>query len=101
MTVRINFDSHKHGGTTISVHGWIEGDDEASELIRVARQAQGPVVIDLEELDTADPSGVSALRALAQEGARLSRASDFIKLLLESAGNRCKASAERSNGGFQ
>lgn len=83
----------------ISVHGWIEGDDEARELLRVTRDARAPIVLDLEELRTADASGIAALRILAREGARLSGASDFIKLLLESSGLSSPVPTGESNGG--
>ena len=68
--------------TVVSIHGWIEGDDEARELLRVAREAKAPVILNLEELRTADASGVAALHTLVREGVKLSRASDYIKLLL-------------------
>jgi len=68
--------------TVVSVHGWIEGDAEARELLRVAREAKAPVILNLEELRTADTSGLTALHTLVKEGVELSRASDYIKLLL-------------------
>ena len=83
----------------VSVHGWIEGDDEARELLRVVREARAPVVLDLEELRTADASGLTVLTTLAAEGVRLTRASDFIMLLLESNGLSSPVSAGESNGG--
>jgi len=83
----------------ISVHGWLEGDDEARELLRVVRDARTPVVLDLEELRTADASGLAALRTLAYEGVRISGASDFINLLLESNDHSTPVSAGESNGG--
>jgi hypothetical protein len=83
----------------VSVHGWIEGDDEARELLRVVRDTRAPVVLDLEELRTADGGGLAALRALAHEGARLSGASDFIILLLESNDHSTPVPAGESNGG--
>jgi hypothetical protein len=69
--------------TVIRVDGWLQGSEEAAELIRVVRAAAAPVAIDLQELRSADPSGVAALRALSTEGARIRGASDFIKLLLD------------------
>ena len=99
MTVRINIDDARDGETTVSVHGWIEGDDEARELLRVVRDLQAPVVLDLGELQTADINGQKALNTLAAEGARLTRASDFIKLLLESNGLPSSVATVESNGG--
>ncbi len=83
----------------VSVHGWIEGDDEARELLRVVRDEPAPVVLDLEELRTADANGLTVLATLAAEGVRLTRASDFIKLLLESNGFPSPVPAGETNGG--
>ena len=99
MTVRINIERSGDGSTVVSVHGWIEGDDEARELLRVARDAPAPVVLDLEELRTADASGLTVLTTLAAEGARLTRASDFILLLLKSNGFPSPVRAGETNGG--
>ena len=99
MTVRINTEGKRDGETTVTVHGWIEGDDEARELLRVVRDTQAPVVLDLGELQTADASGLKALNTLSAEGARLTHASDFIKLLLESNGPKSPVAAGESNGG--
>jgi len=97
MTLRI-IETRSSGSTVVSVHGWIEGDDEAGELLRIAREARAPVILDLEELRAAEPCGLAALLTLAHEGAELSRASDFITILLESAGHPSPASAGVSNG---
>ena len=72
----------RDGNTVIRVDGWLDGSEEASELLRVVRSAPGPVAVDLKELRTADASGVAALHTLVREGVKLSRASDYIKLLL-------------------
>ena len=99
VTVRIKTEGRRDGETTVSVHGWIEGDDEARELLRVVRNVLAPVALDLGELQTADTRGVKALKTLAEEGVRLTRASDFIKLLLESNGPRSPVAANMSDGG--
>ena len=99
VTVLINIEGDRGGETTVSVHGWIEGDDEAREVLRIARDAPAPVVLDLEELRTADASGLTVLATLAAEGVRLTRASDFIKLLLESNGFSSPVPAGETNGG--
>lgn len=99
VTVRINIESDRKGETMVSVHGWIEGDDEARELLRVVRDEPAPVVLDLEELRTADANGLTVLATLAAEGVRLTRASDFIKLLLESNGFSSPVPAGETNGG--
>ena len=97
--MRINIEGDQDGEMLVSVHGSIEGEDEARELLRVIREARTPVVLDLEELRTADTGGLRALDTLALEGARLIRASDFIKLLLESRGFTTSYGAVDSNGG--
>ena len=99
MTVRINIDGIEGGETIVSVHGWIEGDEEAREVLRVVRDSQAPVVLDLCELQTADASGLKALNTLATEGTRLTRESDFIKLLLESNGSQTPVAAGESIAG--
>lgn len=99
VTVRINIEGRKEGGTDVRVHGWIEGEDEARELIRVVRNTPAPVVLDLGELQTADTVGLKALNTLASEGARLTQASDFIKLLLKSSGPSSSVETANSNGG--
>ena len=83
MTVRIEV-KKSDSGHVIHVDGWLEGVDEATELLSVARQASGSVVLDLENLRSADACGLSALYTLSVEGARLHRSSDYIKLLMES-----------------
>jgi len=101
MTIRINVDHHNSGPTTIRIHGWIEGEDESDELLRVVRDARSPVELDLTELRNSNPSGLTALTALESEGVRLTRASDFIKLQLESCGYSLPVSADKSNGGVR
>jgi len=98
VTVRI-IEHRRNGTSVVSVHGWIEGEDEARELLRVARKAEPPVVLDLTELQTADGCGLAALNTLASDGVRLTRASDFIKLLLGSNGFSLPVPAGKSNGG--
>lgn len=90
MTVRINIEDEGSGETRVSVYGWIEGDDESDELLRVVRSSRSPVVLNLGELRAADPSGLKALNTLVSEGVQLIHVSDFIKLLLESNGDSSK-----------
>jgi hypothetical protein len=99
MTIRIYIYPGAQAATVVSVHGWIEGEDESQELLRVVRDMRLPVVLDLGELSSADPSGLSALTDLASEGFKLNQASDFIKLLLESGGFSPPISVSESNGG--
>ena len=99
MTVRMNIENGGGGLTTISVVGWIEGDDEARELLRVVRETQAPVRLDLAELQTSDANGLVVLNTLAQDGIRITGASDFIKLLLKSTGRTSPISIGQSYGG--
>ena len=91
MAVRI-IEQDRNGNTVIRVDGWLDDSEEASELLRVVRSAPGPVAVDLKELRTADASGVAALNTLVREGVKLSRASDYIKLLL---GGRIEETEDR------
>ena len=88
----------RNGEHVIRVDGWLEGEEEAAELLRVAREASYPVVVDLERLMSSDAHGISALLELRQEVARLHRASDFIKLLLETQSPAPAASGRQLNG---
>ena len=81
MTVRI-MEEDRNGEHVIRVDGWLEGEEEAAELLRVAREASCQVVVDLKYLQTSDSYGIKTLHTLHWEGARLSRTSDFIKLML-------------------
>ncbi len=72
----------RNGEHVIRVDGWLEGEEEAAELLRVAREASCPVVVDLKYLQSSDSCGIQTLQTLHCEGARLNRTSDFIKLML-------------------
>lgn len=100
MTVRITT-AELHGKTVVRVDGWLESPDEAEELLRVAMSAPKPVVLDLRELHDADANGVTALHSLAKAGCRLTRVSDFIKLLLETGEGRMPTMPSTSTGGAQ
>jgi anti-anti-sigma regulatory factor len=100
MTIRINVDHHQSGATTISLHGWIESEEEAVELLSVARESSAPLVLDLQELNNVDANGLAALTALSAEGARLVRTSDFIKLLLKTHMDPRPSSKPGSKGGI-
>ena len=101
VTLRITINDSRDDTTVVRIHGWIEGEDESDELLRVVRDARSPVELDLTELRTSNPSGLTALTALASEGVRLTRASDFIKLQLGSCGYSLPVSADKSNGGVR
>src|SRR5262245_18136872 len=52
------------------------------ELEQLVRTVDGPVVMDLSNLLSADDAGVAVLRSLAGQGARLVRVSPYVALLL-------------------
>jgi len=72
----------RNGEHVIRVDGWLEGEEEAAELLRVAREVSCPVVVDLKYLQSSDAYGIKTLHTLHWEGAQLSQASGFIKLML-------------------
>jgi hypothetical protein len=69
------------GIQVIRLAGWLEGEAVA-ELERVASGCADPIRIDLTELRSADPAGLTVLRALQGRGGRLVGASPYIRLLL-------------------
>jgi hypothetical protein len=72
------------GVQVIRLAGWLEGEAVA-ELERVVSGCAEPLRIDLAELRSADPAGLTVLRALRARGARLVGASPYIRLLLGTA----------------
>jgi hypothetical protein len=67
------------------LHGRLAGP-EVAEFERIPATAPLPLRIDLEYLVGADASGLGALRAQRERGARLTTASVYVRLLLETAG---------------
>jgi hypothetical protein len=65
----------------IRLAGWLEGEAVA-ELERVVSGRAEPLRLDLAELRSADPAGLTVLRALRARGAGLVGASPYIRLLL-------------------
>lgn len=68
--------------TVVFVEGWLQMDN-VLELHREYQQINGPVVLDLSKLRSADLSGVATLLDIASRGARLQGASGYIHLLLQ------------------
>jgi hypothetical protein len=69
------------GIRVIRVAGWLEGEAVA-EFDRVASGCSEPLRIELSELRSADPAGLTVLRALRARGSQLVGASPYIRLLL-------------------
>jgi hypothetical protein len=80
MTVRITAVGDSKG-RTLKVDGWLTGDD-VTELTRACEGGQGPLILDLADLQFADGRAVSALRKLRVGGATIVGASPYIRLLL-------------------
>jgi hypothetical protein len=83
VTLRIAF-SEDSGIQIMRLEGWLEGEAVA-ELERVVSGRAEPLRIELAELRSADPAGLTVLRALRARGARLVGASPYIRLLLGTA----------------
>ena len=68
--------------TVFRVDGYLTVDD-IGELDREYRSAEGPRVIDLSNLQSADAEGVKCLRELILLGAEIRGTSPYIELLLQ------------------
>lgn len=80
MTLRITL-GQESGIQIIRLAGWLEGE-AVTELERVVSGRAGPVRLDLSELRSADPIGLTVLRALRARGVGLVGTSPYIRLLL-------------------
>ena len=69
----------------LALHGRLAGP-EVAEFERIAADAPLPLRIDLENLIGVNASGLVALRAQRDRGAHLTKASPYVRLLLETAG---------------
>jgi hypothetical protein len=69
------------GVQVLRLAGWLEGGAVA-ELERVVSGCAEPLRLDLTELRSADPAGLTVLRALRARGAGLVGASPYLRLLL-------------------
>lgn len=56
---------------------------DVSELVAECDSAEGPLVLDLSELQSADPAGVVKLAELVERGAQIRGTSQYIELLLK------------------
>lgn len=82
MLLRISEERLKDS-TVIHVAGRLEGDG-VDELGRACRGLSGPIRLELSALLQADEVGLALLRSLRDAGVKLSGASPFIDLLLDS-----------------
>ena len=67
--------------TVLQVAGRLESAD-LSELDKEIRSLDGPLVLDLSELLSADEAGIEKLRVLAAGRAELRGASHYVQMLL-------------------
>lgn len=81
MSIRIT-EKPNGDGTVLQLDGRLAVEDVA-ELMRAYRSAQGPVVLELVNLQSASSPGVEALLELASLGARIRGASTFMELLMK------------------
>ena len=69
-------------GTLVFLAGRLAGE-ELEELERVCREIDGPIALDLSQLQSADSAGVGALREILASGGELVRASTYFENLLK------------------
>ena len=86
MAIRIDIDPIESIGAAgdavvIRVAGRLTGD-AVTHLTQVGKSADGGVVLDLSKLMFADDAGVEVIRTLQKDGAEISGASSFIRLLI-------------------
>ena len=85
MEVRI--ESRVQGSTTIVTIAGRLGASGFRELRRLCRSLEGPLMLDLSGLVSANAEGLEAIRELERQGVELSSASPFIRLLLANGGD--------------
>lgn len=81
MAVRITRTSDAQR-TVLRVDGELLSEDVA-ELTRERESVEGPLVLELSNLQSADPAGVGVLLELASLGAEIRGVSPYIELLLK------------------
>ena len=67
--------------TVLKVDGRLHRED-VGELAKETHRVQGPLVLELSNLQSADAAGVEILKRLASAGAMIRGASPYIELLL-------------------
>ncbi|MCU0962859.1 MAG: hypothetical protein MUF48_22415 [Pirellulaceae bacterium] len=80
MSVRITTIGTKDG-SLVKIDGWLHRVD-VDELMRLVSTLEGPVALDLTDLQSADRDAVGVLRDLLGVGVELRAASPYIELLL-------------------
>lgn len=70
------------GEAVLFIGGWLQADN-VCELKRELEQTEGPVVLEVSQLQSADAVGVATLRDILSRGAEMRGASGYIRLLLQ------------------
>jgi hypothetical protein len=86
MTLRVTVVT-KERSTIVQIDGRLSAP-YVGELDRVLCAVEGPVVLELSNLRSADDTGVATLRLLARQGAELASVSPYMALLLRSDDTR-------------
>ncbi len=81
MSIRITKTADAHE-TVLRIDGRLHSENVA-ELTREFQGIDGPVALDLSELQSSDPDGVAMLLEIGSLGAELRGASPYIELLLK------------------
>ena len=81
MSIRIARTSNSDA-TVLRIAGRLRVEDVA-ELAAQCDPLDGPLVLDLSELQSADPAGVVKLAELVERGAQVRGASKYVELLLK------------------
>ena len=81
MSVRIET-RPEDSKTTLRIQGRLAGSD-VPELLRASRSIKGLIVLDLTDLQSADPDGIKAIQHLVRGGAELRGVSPFVRILLD------------------
>ncbi|MEA1951987.1 MAG: hypothetical protein U9N87_11420 [Planctomycetota bacterium] len=87
MGIRITRTSDAHQ-TVLRIDGQLHSQN-VTELNREHRSVDGPLLLDLSNLRSADAIGVDALLRIISLGARIRGASPYIELLLK--GSHCSS----------
>jgi len=74
------------GKTVLKIDGRLQSQD-IGEVEEEQRSVRGPLVLELTNLQSADAAGITMLRRMTQEGARIQGASPYIELLLGEKSN--------------
>ena len=83
MAIRIDIESidSEREATVVRIAGRLTGT-VVTQLTDACKSTEGNIVLDLSKLMFADDAGVEVIRTLREQGAEISGASSFIRLLI-------------------